>query len=561
MLDQPDHPKPEHAAKSRVQKAPKNRDSLFVRGSRQFQNGPQCVEKHYSDLDNVKPQYNENGKFLREILGAHWDFNGFKTKSLEPDVLERMDDRNAPELNWIAESPKPGAYLAKIAFDPDSMAGLTNTLSQLALKHKTKIGYCRIEFIDEWRALRHRDRYDNLLKEDQEMSIEDEDMDDIQFCDAEDEDENDIQSCDAEDEEDLDSDVVCGNHLCGQKGHTLAQCVVVDPYHGMVYGCPLCNTSDHLIDGPCPKRPNTDPGPQDPGAREYIELLLDTLVVQRADKPSLATLHWAWPQILSCYVDVVKEFDSIESLDRSRFNIHGHYPWTHTYGMELSNTEEKRRRLWEFEASKGGCLSQDPFWTELGTKSLSETITAFLQGKWTLPTPLCPNEQDATSRLSRAGYIQAKAYDMVASSYFRVKSEQGEIPPVPIKPTSFAAPSIVHTALGSTHFVMDDNGQWIMTPDWTYTPTTEGEESKVLRRIDPEADYYVEYAVWKVQHLPDDGPPVPGSLEDQALRAVIEASARFKRKMHEWMAHVEELERQGQEKRRAREAEDNWARY
>ncbi|KAK1777034.1 hypothetical protein QBC45DRAFT_470454 [Copromyces sp. CBS 386.78] len=518
VRDRPNYPKP-NKSKDRVAQ----RESRIMRQLAEYQN-TQGVGKSISDLSNIKPKFDGKGK-----LFPHIDDD-------EPDFMQRISaDSRGSDFNWMARQSsmdKFNAFIGKTALDPDSLAAFCNTLSQLSLKTNTKVASFRIEFIPDHYVQEHHDDVEKLRAKVQGSMAPTE----LQRQETPIEIEDDEESSQvAEASSNLDSNVFCGNTRCKRQGHTVAQCVMPDPTTGLVYGCPLCNAGDHLVDSGCPKTPPNDSDNE--VYKQHLEKLIDVLFVKRANKPSFATTYLVWPLILHSYVKDAKAFEEYEDLDRSVWDTRGNYPWTHHYGMKMSNTKEKRNKLRAYDPVKGTPrLPRDPFFKELGTKSLSQTIRAFNDGKWNLAVACLPGKD--TPHLSRSEYLAEKAYAMVSSDEFHIRAAPGQ--PAPKRPASFPTPTLVHNALKETQFEWcDKTNRFEIAPTWKFAVSDPDKIHEVLTRHDPEADYGLEYAKWKVKHSPELDEPLGDTQE--------------------FLGNRDKLDRQADERRRARAAEDGWA--
>ncbi|KAK3352173.1 hypothetical protein B0H65DRAFT_569937 [Neurospora tetraspora] len=492
------------------------------------------VGKSMSDLTNIKPKFDEQGKLFPLISDDEVLYRFNKKGGNEPDFMERVSaDPSASDFNWMARQDrfsKPNAYIGKTTTDRQSLAALVNRIEQLAEEHNTSVASFRIELVPQFFV----ENIATKLKKASQVA---------------------------------EAPVVCGNKLCGRKGHTLAQCVIPDPKTGLVYGCPLCNTGDHLVDMDCPRKPQPAPGARHVDRvkiKGYVETLLDAIFVKRANRPSFATNGMTWPLFFHSYRKDAKAIKSYAELDGSVWDTKGRYPWTHKYAMKMVDTEEKLAQLWGFDPAKDdpfSCphLSQDP--TCLKYKSLSQTIQAFHDGRWTLATGHVPTYEEST-HLLRPAYLEARACKLVSTGEFRVKPEpdtERQVPPPPVKPESFPAPTIVHNASSLALYVWNEETQnFINTPDWEFFHfgTTEDKAEDLLRRCDPEADYAIDYAAWVFEYGQSPSVSVGDSLDEQAYRAVMKAGAQFKLKAQEWKDRVAELERQAEKRKNAREAEE-----
>lgn len=503
------------------------------------------------DLPTIKPNYDGQGKLFPLISDneVYYPFTGRRGK--EPDCIERFyQDASAHHFNWMARQDrfsKPNAYLAKTTTDRESLLALVNSIERLAMESNTPVANVRIELVPQFFVEKHRNEVEAIIHDQEEpIAIED----------------NQPAAEVAKAPSVSVPDVVCGNKLCGKKGHTIAECVIPDPKTGLVLGCPLCNTNGHLLDWNCPMKPQPAPGTKmDPAViRDYLERLLELCFVKRANRPSFATNGLTWPDLFRSYRKEAKAIKSNAELDRSAWDTNGHYPWTPEYAMQMVDSKEKMARMKKFDPATHTCgqvscchfPSQDP--TYKAYKSLSQTIDGFYNREWTVATGHVPT--GSVPQLGRPAYLEACARQRVESAEFLVKKEPGtEALPAPVKPESFPPPTIVSNASNLVQYVWNEEKKsFDNSAHWSFFSfvTTKDKAQNLLRRCDPEADYAIDYAAWVFKHQENYDEPAGNNLEDQALRAVIKVAEEIQ----QWKSRVAELGRQGEERRNAREAED-----
>ncbi|EGO60033.1 hypothetical protein NEUTE1DRAFT_97261 [Neurospora tetrasperma FGSC 2508] len=450
---------------------------------------------------------NSDQRQIRRLFEAH-------QSGRKPDYMERLsNDPSTPHFNWMARqtsSGRPNAYLAKTTTDRESLLALVNSIERLAMESNTPVANVRIEFVPQFFVEKHRNEVEGIIHDQEEpIAI---DYDDQPAAEV------------AKGPSVSVPDVVCGNKLCGKKGHTIAQCIIPDPQTGLVYGCPLCNTDEHLVDWRCPVKPMPAPGTQlDPKViQEYIERLLDVCFVKRANRPFFATNGMTWPSLFQSYRHFAEDIKTYEELNKSSWDTRGHYPWTPEYAMRMVDSAEKMDEMKKFDPTTHTCRnvgcshfhSRDPVYNKY--KSLSETIDAFFKGEWNVATGWIPTTH--VDRLTRLSYLEAQARRLVESAEFLVKEEPGaEAPPAPVKPESFPPPTIVSNASNLVQYVWNEQTQnFDAGVDWSFSSfvTTRDKAPKLLRRCDPEADYAINYAAWVFKHQRPDNGPVGDSLED-----------------------------------------------
>ncbi|KAL0475838.1 hypothetical protein QR685DRAFT_559703 [Neurospora intermedia] len=512
-----------------AQNALPNLHQQRIRRLLEAQQSTQGVGKSMLDLPTIRPNYDGQGKLFPLISDSDVYYNINRGRGREPDFLERLNqDPSSPHcFNWMARqnrSQKPNAYLAKTTTDRESLLALINQIERLSMEHNTPVANVRIELVPQFFVERHRNEVGSATHDQEEpILVDDDDQPAAEVAKA--------PSVSV-------PDVVCGNKLCGKKGHTIAQCIIPDPQTGLVYGCPLCNTDDHLLDLSCPVKPMSKEGIQpDPKViQEYLERLLDVCFVKRANRPFFATNGMTWPGLFQTYRHHAKQINTFEELNKSSWDTKGHYPWTPEYAMRMVDSAEKMDEMKKFDPTthtcrNGGCShfpSRDP--TYKAYKSLSQTIDAYLDGKWNVATGWIPTTP--VESLTRPWYLDAQASKRVQSAEFLVKEEPGaEAPPAPPKPESFSPPTIVSNASNLEQYVWNEETQnFVQSTDWSFLNfvTTRDKAPNLLRRCDPEADYAIEYAAWVFKYQQDYDEPVGDTVEDQALRAIINAMKRRK---------------------------------
>ncbi|EAA28139.1 hypothetical protein GE21DRAFT_8538 [Neurospora crassa] len=544
MSDKPSDQTPNQRGRSsRSRSPPAGPAPVRDRRDHQWKRNTGGAQKAFSNLDQQR---------IRRLLEAQQSTQGVG-RGREPDFLERLNqDPSSPHcFNWMARQDsflKPNAYLAKTTTDRESLLALVNQIEKLAMEHNTPVANVRIELVPQFFVEQHRNEVGGTIHDQEEpIAIDYDDQPAAEVAKA--------PSVSV-------PDVVCGNKKCGRKGHTVAQCIIPDPQTGLVYGCPLCNTDDHLVDWNCPVKPKFAPGTQlDPKViQEYIERLLDVCFVKRANRPFFATNGMTWPGLFQTYRHYAEHINTFEELNKSSWDTRGHYPWTPEYAMRMVDSVEKMDEMKKFDPTTHTCRnvgcshshSRDPVYNKY--ESLSETIDAYLDGKWDVATGWIPTTN--VDRLTRLWYLEAQARRLVKSVEFLVKEEPGaEAPPAPVKPESFPPPTIVSNTSNLVQYVWNEETQnFVPSTDWSFLSfvTTQDKAPNLLRRCDPEADYAIEYAAWVFKHQRPDNGPVGDSLEDQALRAVIKAEGELRNRE----SRVAKLGRQAQKRRNAREAED-----
>lgn len=112
------------------------------------------VGKSMSDLTNIKPKFDEQGKLFPLISDDEVLYRFNKKGGNEPDFMERVSaDPSASDFNWMARQDrfsKPNAYIGKTTTDRQSLAALVNRIEQLAEEHNTSVASFRIELVPQF---------------------------------------------------------------------------------------------------------------------------------------------------------------------------------------------------------------------------------------------------------------------------------------------------------------------------------------------------------------------------------------------------------------------------
>ncbi len=253
----------------------------------------------------------------------------------EPSFLQATGD----EINFYApnyDRPEVAhAYCIKFAADDTSMEAMLRTFKELCIRHKSSTGNILLE-LEETRFTRsHREEAKKLLAAraakgaersgplSARASLPGQPSQQPHGNEATPSHADGVSGgAPAQDA----APIVCGQ--CNAPGH-VAQACVTSNKNGLMNACPGCNTRGHTLDD-CEflvKHDHDDP--------VFIRNMLDVVVTQRANRPSIGGRKWKFPDVLDTAVNAgVVDNDAVLQ-----------YPWTTRFARAVRYAEPNDKIL------------------------------------------------------------------------------------------------------------------------------------------------------------------------------------------------------------------------